>query len=276
MNNYDEEIQAKVQKHYDFLKSLGLNVVAIFAQGSMNYGLYIQEGSYKSDVDTKAIILPTLDDLVKGNKMISKKYDFEGEQIDVKDIRVMVDMWEKSNPSYLEILFTKYRVINPSYENFINQILNINNDIVKMNFPQLAKCIRGMSKEKVVALKKPFPSLIDKIERFGYDPKQLHHILRLNKLIKDIFINNIPFGDALEIKEDSTRNWLINIKKGTLSLKEAEKESFDYDKDTEKIKEKVLKEYENFKFDSKADKELKNIVYDCVKFNIIKQVKLEE
>lgn len=276
MNNYDEEIQAKVQKHYDFLKSLGLNVVAIFAQGSMNYGLYIQEGNYKSDVDTKAIILPTLDDLVKGNKMISKKYDFEGEQIDVKDIRVMVDMWEKSNPSYLEILFTKYRVINPSYENFINQILNINNDIVKMNFPQLAKCIRGMSKEKVVALKKPFPSLIDKIERFGYDPKQLHHILRLNKLIKDIFINNIPFGDALEIKEDSTRNWLINIKKGTLSLKEAEKESFDYDKDTEKIKEKVLKEYENFKFDSKTDKELKNIVYDCVKFNIIKQVKLEE
>lgn len=276
MNNYDEEIQAKVQKHYDFLKSLGLNVVAIFAQGSMNYGLYIQEGNYKSDVDTKAIILPTLDDLVKGNKMISKKYDFEGEQIDVKDIRVMVDMWEKSNPSYLEILFTKYRVINPSYENFINQILNINNDIVKMNFPQLAKCIRGMSKEKVVALKKPFPSLIDKIERFGYDPKQLHHILRLNKLIKDIFVNNIPFGDALEIKEDSTRNWLINIKKGVLPLKEAEKESFDYDKDTEKIKEKILKEYENFKFDSKTDKELKNIVYDCVKFNIIKQVKLEE
>ena len=58
--NYDDFIMDRVQKHYDYLISLGLNVVAIFAQGSMNYGLFIQDEDYTSDVDTKAIILPNL------------------------------------------------------------------------------------------------------------------------------------------------------------------------------------------------------------------------
>ena len=104
----DKYIYNRVEKHYHYLESLGYNVVAVFAQGSMNYGLYVNDDEYKSDVDTKAIVLPTLDDLVNGNKMVSTKYDFEGEQIDVKDIRVMMDMWCKSNPAYLEILFTQY------------------------------------------------------------------------------------------------------------------------------------------------------------------------
>ena len=107
----------RLQKHYDHLRSLGLNVVTIFAQGSMNYGLYIRDEDYISDVDSKAIVLPTLDDLISGSKMKSTKYDLDGEQIDVKDIRVMVDMWKKSNPAYLEILFTKYKVIKTSSSN---------------------------------------------------------------------------------------------------------------------------------------------------------------
>ena len=58
--------------------------------------LFINDDDYHSDVDTKAIVLPTLDNLVCGNKMVSTKYELDGEQIDVKDIRVMVDMWKKS------------------------------------------------------------------------------------------------------------------------------------------------------------------------------------
>ena len=42
---YDDYIMERVQKHYDYLQSLGLNVVAIFAQGSMNYGLFINDES---------------------------------------------------------------------------------------------------------------------------------------------------------------------------------------------------------------------------------------
>ena len=274
MNNYDEYIYERVQKHYDYLISLGLNVVAIFAQGSMNYGLYIQDNDYKSDVDTKAIILPNLDDLISGAKMKSTKYDFEGEQIDVKDIRVMVDMWKKSNPAYLEILFTKYKIINPLFEKYMNQILDMGNDISNINIVQLARCISGMSKEKVIAMEHPYPSLIDKIEKYGYDPKQLHHIIRLNRLIIDIFCCNTPFGEALMIDNERIKQYLINIKKGHLSLEEARDKAIYYDNDTREVKESVINNNQD-EFDSETYHKLMNIVQELVKYNIINQIKEE-
>ena len=271
---YDDYIMERVQKHYDYLQSLGLNVVAIFAQGSMNYGLFINDEDYHSDVDTKAIILPTLDNLVCGNKMISTKYELDGEQIDVKDIRVMEDMWAKSNPAYLEILFTKYKIINPIYESFVNRILEMGNDIVKMNFPQLAKCMSGMSKEKVIALEHPYPSQLKDLEKFGYCPKQIHHIIRLNQLIKDIYQNNISFGDALLLNRlPEFSSYLINVKKGKLSLEQARLLAKEKDEETKKIKDEILKIYDGFEFQSEIYHKLKNIVNECVKFNIINQIK---
>lgn len=272
----DKYIYNRVEKHYHYLESLGYNVVAVFAQGSMNYGLYVNDDEYKSDVDTKAIVLPTLDDLVNGNKMVSTKYDFEGEQIDVKDIRVMMDMWCKSNPAYLEILFTKYCMFNNKYETYIRQILEMGDDIVKMNFPQLAKCISGMSKEKVIVMEHPYPSLIDKIEKYGYDSKQLHHIIRLNRLIIEVFLNDIPFGEALDISEQERfRNFLINVKKSKYSLEMARRMAIQYDEDTRQIKEQVIEQYKDFKFDSNTYNKLKNIIHKMVRYNIVEQIKEE-
>ena len=271
---YDEYINNKVKKHYDYLVSLGLNVIGVFAQGSMNYGLFIDEEGYKSDVDTKAIVLPTLDDLISGSKMKSTKYDLDGEQIDVKDIRVMVDMWKKSNPAYLEILFTKYKVINPLYEKFINDIIKMGDDIVKMNFPQLAKCISGMSKEKVIAMEHPYPSLLKDLEKFGYCPKQIHHIIRLNQLIKDIYQNNISFGDALLLNRlPEFSSYLINVKKRKLSLEQARLLAKEKDEETKKIKDEILKIYDGFEFQSEIYHKLKNIINSLVKYNIIQMIK---
>lgn len=271
---YDEYINNKVKKHYDYLISLGLNVVGVFAQGSMNYGLFIDEEEYKSDVDTKAIVLPTLDDLISGNRMKSTKYDLDGEQIDVKDIRVMVDMWKKSNPAYLEILFTKYKVINPLYEKFINDIIKIRDDIVKMNFPQLAKCMSGMSKEKVIAMEHPYPSQLKDLEKFGYCPKQIHHIIRLNQLIKDVYQNNISFGDALLLNRlPEFSLYLIDVKKGKLSLEQARLLAKEKDEETKKIKDEILETYDGFKFQSETYHKLKNIINSLVKYNIIQMIK---
>ena len=271
---YDEYINNKVKKHYDYLVSLGLNVIGVFAQGSMNYGLFIDEEEYKSDVDTKAIVLPTLDDLISGSKMKSTKYDLDGEQIDVKDIRVMVDMWKKSNPAYLEILFTKYKIINPLYEKFINDIIKMGDDIVKMNFPQLAKCMSGMSKEKVIAMEHPYPSQLKDLEKFGYCPKQIHHIIRLNQLIKDIYQNNISFGDALLLNRlPEFSSYLINVKKGKLSLEQARLLAKEKDEETKKIKDEILKIYDGFEFQSEIYHKLKNIINSLVKYNIIQMIK---
>lgn len=271
----DEYIQKRVQEHYDYLVSLGINVVGVFAQGSMNYGLYIDDEDYHSDVDTKAIVLPTLDDLISGKKMKSCVYELNNEHIDTKDIRVMAEMWAKSNPAYLEILYTKYKVINPEYEIYMKQILNMADDIVNMNIPQLARCISGMSKEKVVALEHPYPNLLDKIAKFGYDPKQLHHIMRLNKLIIDIFIKNIKFGSAIYIDNEEARQNLINIKKGILPLNKARENASYYDENTRRVKEIALMEYEGVSFNSETYDNLMEIIRCCVKYNIIHQARQE-
>lgn len=46
------------------------------------------------------------------------------------------------------------------------------------------KACYGMMKEKEAALRHPYPSTKHKVEKYGYDPKQYHHIARLALLIE--------------------------------------------------------------------------------------------
>ena len=46
---------------------------------------------------------------------------------------------------------------------------------------------------KLKALKHPYPTIVDKINKYGYDPKQLHHILRMNDFIKKYAVLKKPY-----------------------------------------------------------------------------------
>ena len=85
----DEKIMKRVKEHYDEACSLGKEVVAIFLQGSQNYNLDEYSDEYMSDIDTKCIILPTLNDIVSGKSPYSSTHICNNnEHIDIKDIRV--------------------------------------------------------------------------------------------------------------------------------------------------------------------------------------------
>ena len=271
-----EHIKNRLKAHYKYIESLGYEVIGIFLQGSQNYNLDIYEKDYTSDIDTKCIVLPTLDNLIKGNQMTSTKYDFEGEQIDVKDIRVMMEMWKKQNQSYLEILFTDYKIINPKYKSYLKEILDMKNDIVKLNPPQLARCIKGMSGEKVVALEHEYPATVEKIKKFGYDPKQLASIVRLTHLIENLFDKNMNFKDAILYTDDDLRNYMLNIKKGKIELEEARELATMYDTKTNMIKERVVEEQGKDNFNSEICSVLEDKVYNLVKFGIISGVAKEQ
>ena len=268
-----EEILSVLKEHYKYIESLGYNVIGIFLQGSQNYNLDIYEKDYSSDIDTKCLIIPTLDDLIKGNKMVSRKYDFMGGQIDVKDIRVMMDMWKKQNQSYLEILFTDYKVINPKYDFYINQILDLKKEITKMNLPLLARCISGMSQEKVFALEHIYPATIKKIEKYGYDPKQLASIVRLTRLIEDIFIKNIDFDKAIWYENGKERDEMLNIKKGRHSLNVARVMAKYNNEKIKEIRDKVVAKYGKENFNSNIYNQLSVRVYDLVEFGIKEAIK---
>jgi hypothetical protein len=172
-----QDVKDRVQEHYDILIKKGYEVVGVFLNGSQNYEL-----EYKgSDVDTKAIILPSFDDFLFGRKKVSTTLILDNnEHIDLKDIRMMFENLKKQNINFIEILFTEYKVINPKYEKLFNILFEKNEEIAHYNNYKALNCIMGMSKEKYKALEHPYPATKDKIEKFGWDGKQLHHILRLN------------------------------------------------------------------------------------------------
>ena len=62
--------------------------------------------------------------------------------------------------------------------------------------------------EKHKAMEHPYPTLIEKIEKYGYDNKQLHHIVRCEEFLKR-YINNVPYAECL-IPTDTKH--LIDIK----------------------------------------------------------------
>lgn len=237
MSIHEERIMKRVKEHYDEACSLGKEVVAVFLQGSQNYELDEYSEDYMSDIDTKCIILPTLDDIVNGKSPYSSTHVCaNNEHIDIKDIRIMFDMFKKQNNSYVELLFTKYYYINPKYEKLVMELKMLAEPISRMHPNQALRCIAGTSAEKYKALEHPYPTAMEKINKFGYDPKQLHHILRLNDFMKR-FIAGEPYGSCLVPKNIE---YLMRVKKGFYDLTEARRLAYETDQENKRLKEENI------------------------------------
>ena len=129
---HEDKWQTRVKEHYKYVceKYGEENILGVFLYGSQNYGLATEE----SDVDTKAILIPTLWDIAANKQPVSTELHMEnGEHIEVKDIRLMCDMWKKQNMNFIEILFTKYKVLNPDYADIFGLFETIRNEIAFYN-----------------------------------------------------------------------------------------------------------------------------------------------
>lgn len=192
-----------------------------------------------SDIDTKAVILPSFEDIVWNREPISETIVLENnEHIDVKDIRVMFDTYKKQNINFIETLFTEFKIVNPKYKELVQPLFDNNEEIAHINYNQALRCMAGMSMEKLKALQHPYPSIIDKIKKFGYDPKQLHHILRMNEFIKKYAVGT-PYKECLMTDQ---KEYLIQIKKGVLEEKTAVELAKTVDLATKTVKDMFLKE----------------------------------
>jgi hypothetical protein len=132
-----------------------------------------------------------------------------------------------------------------------------------------------MSKEKVVALEHPYPTTLAKIEKFGYDPKQLNHIIRLNYFINNMIDTDFDFKKSM-LMEGTKKEYLIDVKKGKMDLEQARLLSNLYDEYTSTIKKDMIETtYKDYQFQSDTFNKLQDIINRCVKDNIIRQVKEE-
>lgn len=118
------DINKAIKEHLEAVLEEGYNesqILGVFLYGSQNYGTNISS----SDVDTKCILIPTLEDLCL-RRPVSKEIHLEnGEHCIVKDIRDIIANFRKQNVNFLEILYTSYFWLNPMYEKvWVDNLVN--------------------------------------------------------------------------------------------------------------------------------------------------------
>lgn len=236
-NNF---INQRVQEHYNEACSLGCEVFGVFLQGSQNYNLDIYSDSYKSDIDTKAIILPSFDDFCNGALPVSTTHVRDNnEHIDIKDIRKMFETFHKQNINFMEILFTKYFVVADKYMKFWKELCRLGEDLTHCHPAQTLRTMAGMSCEKRKAMCHPYPATVDKIEKYGYDGKQLHHILRVNDFMKK-YIAGVPFSKCLTERDDETTIHLTEAKLNIYNIETALSLADEVDAENKKLKDDFI------------------------------------
>lgn len=216
-----EKIMNRLQEHYDYLtNNTSYEVVGLFLQGSQNYNLDIYSDEYMSDVDSKAIVLPMFNDFILSKEPLSKTVILDNEEhIDVKDIRIMFNMFKKANISYLELLYTDFKIINPKYEHIVDSLISIRDDII--DYPRFCKACYGMTLEKRKALCHPYPTIVDKIDKWGFDPKQLHHIIRLYLILNRLYRDKELYRETF-LFDGIIKEQMINIKTNKFELSSEE------------------------------------------------------
>jgi predicted nucleotidyltransferase len=215
----DEWIMARLTEHYEEAKKHfdESRIVGIFIQGSQNYGLNY-EGS---DIDTKLIVVPTFKEIALNKKPHSTTHIRANEEhIDFKDIRLYIQCFEKQNLNFLEILFTPYKIINPLYAEFWQKLIDAREQIARMNPLRAVKSMKGMALEKYHAMKHEYPTKIEIIKKYGYDPKQLHHLIRIDNFLTR-YLNGEAYESCLQPNEKLS-DFLLDIKHGKYDLKTAE------------------------------------------------------
>lgn len=261
----DNWIMNRIREHYnEALESFPEDrIVCIVLQGSQNYGL---ETMY-SDVDTKLIITPTFEDIAMNRQPISTTHiRADNSHTDWKDIRLMLQTFRKCNLNFLEILFSPYCIINPLYAKEWNRLIENNELIANYDPCKAVKTMCGLARRKYEQMEHESPSHHDDIEKFGYSPKEFHHLLRIEEYVER-YINGVSYQDCL-ISEKA--DYLISVKRGCYTLDDARliaKAAIDH---IEKMCNKFLED--EWPINKDIDALLDDVQYEIMKIAIKKEI----
>ena len=261
----NDRIQKRLVSDSIDIEDRGYTVVGTFLQGSQNYGLDTEE----SDIDTKVIIVPSFNDVVLNKKPVSTTAILPSdEHIDVKDIRCYFDCIKKQNINFLEVLFTDYKFIKPEFKEAFQPMLDNNEKIAHYNIYKAISTMVGMVREKRKQLTHSFPARMHMIEKYGYDPKQLHHILRVGNFLS-YYIEKVPYKQCLF---PLSRDYLIKVKtRPPYSLQEAQELA---DLMLESVLEMQAKYYATHEpyVDKEVEEIMNNVLCDIFKISFRKDI----
>lgn len=215
----------RVKEHYDFvLKHYNGNtdcVFGVFLVGSQNYGL----DDENSDVDTRAVVLPTLYELATNKPPVSTTLMFpvEGkdpEHVTVVDFRLWCHQLMKGNVNTLETLFTPYRVVNPKYYTVMNELCVYKEDFTHMNAAKTLSAAFGLFYSKLKYTYRETEDTKELFEKFEYNPKCLMGAVRASYFVED-FLAGVTFSKCMDCS--NKKNELLELKYGKLTSTQARK-----------------------------------------------------
>lgn len=236
-------------------------IVGIFLQGSQNYGL----ATPHSDVDTKLIVTPTFKDIAMNRKPVSTTHIRANEEhIDFKDIRLYIQTFRKQNLNFLEILYTDFAIVNPIYEKQWNRLVESREAITHFNPYRFVQSMKGIALEKYHAMEHEYPSKVEVLKKYGYDPKQLHHLVRVEDYLGR-YINGESYESCLG--PGPMKQELIEIKMGKYSLADARSIADKAKAHVEEMAEYAYSIYPNEE-DSEVNELLDDVQYEIMRIAV--------
>ena len=192
MKDRNITLRNRVFDDYMFLQDVcKYEVLGVFVFGSQNYSV----DTDSSDIDTKAIIVPNLDDLIAG-RSITPTYQRDNGELHVYDIKSFHESIVKQAPNFVECLFTEFKIINSEYSTYYNDIIDNREAIARGDIGRTYRSLRGTIQNKEKKLFTAMPSNAEKVRRYGYDNKAFADILRMQEFIIR-YLNGVSYQDCL-------------------------------------------------------------------------------
>ena len=260
---------ARLNEHYQEALTIFPKdkILGIFIQGSQNYQLDYSG----SDIDTKCIVLPTLENVCLNEKATSYTHvRANNEHIDFKDLRVITGDFKKQNINFLEVLFTKYKIMNEDYVALFQPMFDHAEEIARYDNYRFVKATAGMSMEKYKALTLDRPSQHDEIVQYGWATKQLHHCGRLNLFIKR-WVAGEAFADCLIDPGGEEMAYMKQYGHHIKTLEQAKIICKKYDDETNCIKEEYLATHDHI-VNHTVENIIDNIVVNVIKESFKKEI----
>ena len=191
------KIEDVLKSHHDIVRDKGYDPVFTVLVGSQNYGLATEH----SDYDTFTFVLPSLDDISAIKQPVSKTLEDENGHIDIKDIRLGLNLLKKTTPNSIECFASKYKYIEEECYKFLATLPYY---VFRCNTVNMMNSIGGMAHQLA--------------HRNISAGKRLAHIIRMNCLLTNYFDVN---SDILSM-DDGSRELALMAKCDPQNIKWAE------------------------------------------------------
>lgn len=177
--NDEQKIRKVLMKHHEAVRSFGHKPVMTVLVGSQNYDL----ATANSDYDTFTFVLPKIEDIATLKDPVSTTHYDEYGHINIKDIRLALNLLKKTSPNSVECFASKYYVIEPGFVELIE--VSRSPVVLRCDTHHMMSAIGGMAHQLT---KRNMPP-----------GKRLSHILRMECMVYNYFD---PNKDILSLTEE--------------------------------------------------------------------------